>query len=267
MASNFQLIPTHNPVEWMVALTIPDRIINKNRALLPSGNLLEIYTPYNEFSWGGTLERVQEFGEYRYTGSSKNAADNVTFYFAKPRTQEEKNTPFRVRADTHQYVWPAVLLDQYIIKSSFNITDGSQTTTRYFQRYKLVPSTPANSVVKIEQFLSDTPWTRNELNHQQPVTAEISGSYLGLPINFQRCLHRRLVLPELVPDAQIVLGAGMEGSGLSGTPREQVFPATNFTDWRPFVFSDDVRQDEHGMYFREKVTIYPPSRVEPIQSN
>ena len=269
MPSDFQLVPTANPLEFMVALTVPDQIVNKRLSLLPQGSFLEEYTPYNKFSWGDGLPRVEEFGKYRYVYSDKPRAGSITFYFAKPRTDEEKNTPYRTFFDTHQFVWPAVLLDLYFISSTFPETTYNGTTTvtatRYFQRNRFIPSTPADSVIKIEQYLSDTPWTPNELVHPQPVTADIDGTFLGLNVNFQRCLHRKVILKELVPGAQIVFGSGMEGSDRGGTPQQQVFPATNFVDWRPFVFSDGAKL-ERGMYAREKVTIYPPSRTEPIQN-
>ena len=271
MDSLFQLVPTPSPTEFMVALTVPDQIINSKLALLPRDNALQKYTPYNKFSWGGSLPRAQEFGEYVYLSSNKNAAESVTFYFGKPKTVKEKNTPFFVKTDTHQYVWPSVLLDLYFISSTFpqsTSESGGQiiTAPRYFQRHRYVPSTPANSVVKIEQFLSDTPWTKQDLTHQQPVTAEIDGTFLGLNVTFPRCLHRRVTLKELVPGARIVFGSGMEGSDRNGTPGEQVFPATNFTDWRPFVFADDAKETDQGLFFRERTTIYPPSRSEPIQN-
>jgi len=270
MASTFQLIGTDNPTEWMVAITIPDQSINEKLALLPSGNILEQYTPYNKFTWGGTLPRSTEFGNYRYMTSRKNSADSTTFYFAKPRTDEEKNTPYKIIWGTHDFVWPAVLLDLYFIKSSFPQNTYNGTTTesaiRYFQRHKYVPSTPANSVVKIEKFLSDTSWTYSQLTHEQPVTAEIDGTFLGLQVTFPRCLHRRVILKELVPGAQIVYGSGMDGSDRQGTPRQQIFPATNFVDWDAFVFADDAPENEYKMFERQKVTIYPPTRTEPIQN-
>lgn len=268
MASDFQLVPTPNPLEFQVAVTVPDRIINDRLALQPDGPYLKEYTPYNEFPWIATPPRVEEFGSYRYVFSEKAGADATRFFFARTRTDEEKNTPFKEWTSTRHYVWPAVLLDFYIIRSSFTINTYNGTDTesapRYMPRYRYQPSTPHDSRIRIRQYLSDTPWPANRLVHPQPVATDIDGSYLGVSMRFPRCLHRRVTFPELVPGASIVLGAGMEGSDRSGTPREQIFPATNFSDWVRFDI-EDVVQPTRGLFLRERVTIYPPDRGEPIE--
>lgn len=268
MASDFQLIPTPNPLEFMVALTVPDRVINDNLKLLPGGALLAEYTPYKQFTWAATKPRVEEFGNYRYVFSEKPAGDFTRFYFAKPRTEEEKNTPFKTIKSTRQYVWPAVLLELYFVRSTFSLSNYNGTTTqnapRYLPRYRFVPTTSHDSIIVIEQFLSDTPWPESVLRHPQPLPTDIDGNYLGVSVNFPRCLHRRVVLPELVPGATVVLGAGMEGSDRNGTPREQVFPETNFSNWVEF-YIEDVVQPQRGMYLRERVKIKPPPQGEATQ--
>lgn len=268
MPSQFQLVPTPNPLEFQVAITIPDREINERLALLPSGELLEEYTPYSEFRWCATPPRVGEFGNYRYGFSEKAGADATTFYFNKPRTAEERDTPFKEWDSTRHYVWPAVLLDFYVIESTFDISNynGSttQNATRYLPRFRYVPTTPHDSRIRIRQYLSDTPWPSGKITHPQPVPTDIDGSYLGVKMSFPRCLHRRVTFKELVPGAKIVYGVGMEGSDRNGTPREQIFPATNFSDWVRFDI-EDVVQPNRGLWLRERVTIYPPDRGEPIE--
>jgi hypothetical protein len=266
--SQLQIIPTPSPTEVMIRLVVPDRIIQENMHLTPTGSFLELYTPYKNVTWVAVKPRVQDFGDYLYVKSEKPGEDTTALFFGKPKTNAEKNTPFRVYSDTHDYVWPAVLLDQYILKSNFPITTytGSTTdsATRYFQRFRFVNATPYNSIVKIRQYLSTTPWDERELQHIQPVPTPINGAYLGLPINIPRCLHRRLTLPELVPGASIVLGAGMEGSDRFGTPKAQIFPATNFSTWVPF-FMYDKQQMVNGIWLRESAEIFPPPQGEATQ--
>lgn len=267
MPSDFQLVPTPNPLEVMVSIVVPDRIVNEKFALLPNGPYLQEYTTYAQFNWSATPPRVKEFGHYRYVFMEKAGADTTRFFFARPHTNKEKNTPFKVIESTRHYVWPAVLLDLYIVRSTFDISNNNgssvQNAPRYFFRKREVPPTPHNSRVEIEQFLSDTPWDAKELVHPQPVPTDIDGSYLGTQVSVQRCLHRRVVFPELVPGASIVSGAGMDGSDRFGTPREQVFPATNFATWVPF-YIEDVVQPQRGLYLRERVRIHPPPQGEAI---
>jgi hypothetical protein len=42
-----------------------------------------------------------------------------------------------------------------------------------------------------------------------------------------------------------------------------VFPATNFTDWQPYVL-DDEQEPVDGMYLRQKKTILPPTQPETV---
>lgn len=269
MASDFQLIPTANPLEFQIAITVPDRAVNNALALQPLGPFLAEYTEYNKFSWAATPPRVEEFGHYRYCFSEKASADATRFYFSRPHTAKEKNTPFKRIPSTRHYVWPAVLLDFYIIESSFPITTATgvatlDSATRYMPRFRYIPTTPYDSEILIEQFLSDTPWSSEELVHPQPIPTDIDGSYLGVKMSFPRCLHRRVTFPELVPGAQIIFGAGMEGSGRNGTPREQIFPTTNMAAWQEF-YIEDVVQPQRGMFLRERILIKPPPRGEAIQ--
>jgi len=269
MPSNFDLIATPDPVEFTLRTRVPDEMINTTLSLSPSGKL-ERYLTYAKFSWAVRRERVQEFGDYVYTYCEQADAGHKYFYFARARTDEERNTPFEVFDSTRQYAWPPVLEDLYFVSSTFpqstaTSTDAVQTATRYFARRKYRPSVSVDSKIKVQQYLSEKPWAPQALVHPQPIPTEVDGSYLGLSVNFPKCLHPRIVLPELVPGAQIVFNAGAVNVTRSGTPKGQVFPATNFEDWRPFVI-EDVVQPQKGLWLREKVTIYPPVRGESIEN-
>jgi len=66
-----------------------------------------------------------------------------------------------------------------------------------------------------------------------------------------------------VPGASIVQGVGMANPPLGRDPTKMVFPATNFTDWSPFVI-EDKQQPTNGLWLRERVTIYPPTQPDTI---
>jgi hypothetical protein len=269
MPSDFDLIPTPDPTEFTIRIRVPDTIVNSKLVLQPNGKL-ERYTPYKDFSFGVRHERVSEFGDYVYTYYEQADANHKHFYFARTRTDTERNTPFETYYSTRQFAWPPVLEDLYFISSSFpqataTSTDDVTTATRYFKRQKYRPSVSVDSRIKVQLYLSETPWNPQGLLHPQPIPTEVDGSYLGLSVNFPKCLHPRIVLPELVPGAQIVFNAGAVDVTRDGTPKGQVFPATNFEDWRPFVI-EDVVQPQRGLWLREKVTIYPPLRGESIEN-
>jgi len=262
---DFNLVATPNPEEFTIAITVASDEVNKNLRL--QNGILEVGTPYKKLSWSPAFKRVEEFGDYGYTYATTGNA-TTTFFFAKKRSVEEKNTPFKTFWAKRQYPWPAVLYDLYLVdaknfpQSTYNGTE-TVTAATYLQRRLYQPSISYNSEIRVEQFLSDTPWSRSDLSHPQPVPTEIDGSYLNIDINFPKCLHPEIRFPELVPDAQIVLGAGVVNPTRTRAPREQIFPATNFTDWQPFYIDDDV-QPTNGLYLRERVRIYPPPARQEI---
>lgn len=270
MPSDFQLVSTPDPKEFCFKIRIPDRIINEKLKLSPKGEL-ELYTPYKDLSFAVRHERVQEFGDYVYIYNEPADVDYKWFYFARARTQAERDTPFETSWSTRQFAWPAVLEDLYFVSSTFpqSVYTGTttETATRYFVRRKYRPSVSVDSKLKIEQFLSERPWPSAALVHPQPIPTGVDGEFLGLSVNFPKCLHPRIELPELVPGAQLVFNAGAVNRTRSGTPQKQIFPATNFEDWQPFVV-EDVVQPQRGLWLREKVTIYPPTlaRGESIEN-
>jgi hypothetical protein len=56
----------------------------------------------------------------------------------------------------------------------------------------------------------------------------------------------------------------MEGSDRFGTPKAQIFPATNFSTWVPF-FMYDKQQMVNGIWLRESAEIFPPPQGEATQ--
>jgi len=204
--------------------------------------------------------RVETFGEYVYTFMSKEG-DDLWFYFGKPKTQLERDTPFRVFSGTRQHTWDAVLEDLYAVRSTFpqTVNNGTATssTPSIFSRYRYRPAVSYNSVVIIEQFLAPTPWPRSAFIHEQPVPTDVNGSYVGIPMKFERCLHDICEFPELVPGASVIYGVGTKMPPVGRNPARQIFPATNFVDWAPFYLADD-QQPVNGLFLRERVKIFPP---------
>lgn len=211
---------------------------------------------------------VQYYGDYVFT--YPEAGDGgMWLYYAKNKTDAEKNTPFETYSSRRDYHWPSVLEDLYIVGTTeFPQTVGTgsgnvSSTTRYFPRFRYRPSVSYNSRVKIEQFLSPTKWPDSTFAKVQPVPTNIDAYFVGLSINFERCLHGDIEFTELVPGAQVVFNAGMKNPPASRRTDKQFFPATNFTDWAPFVL-DDRQQMTNGVFLRERISIFPPPIPETI---
>lgn len=273
MASDFQLLDTPHEEEFKFSVRIPQDRVGPGLVFPDGSTLLSAQsasisggkpTSFKQCGWTVGREMLQKFpayGDYVYLKSGKPDADHILLYFGKKKTAAERNKPFNTYHDTRQYTWPAVLEDQFVNKVvnfplTVNTSTGVRQTDRLLPRYRYRPPVPYNSIVRIEQFLSDVAWKESDLTHEQPVPTDIDAFYVGLQINFQRCLHPRLEFPNNASE-QTVHGVGVVPAPIGRNSMKQIFPATNFTDWAPFVIQDN-QVPADGLWLREKVTIFPP---------
>jgi hypothetical protein len=279
---NFFTEPTPNPAE--VSLRVR---VGSNQ--LDPSTMPVLGQAYNMLDKSILNPRVNEngFGSYVYINSTQDGP-YIWLHFGKPKTTAEMNTPFRTSYSTRFYPWPPVLELLRIIQSTDFprvVYNGKNylRAPRYTARYKYRPTPSINSVIKIDQFLAPTPWSGQALTHQQPTPTEISGTYLGLSISFPRCLHPKVILddslgPGRITDesgkpvttsgsesTSVIYGQGTVTVPFTGNLLQQVFPATNFLDWAPFVLEDQC-QPVNGLYLRERITVYPPFRPTEIQN-
>ncbi len=259
---NFLTEITPNPAEVSIKVKVDANQLNP--LTIPTIGLA-----YNKINKTITNPRVSEcgFGSYEYISATQDGND-IWLHFGKPKTPQEKNTPFRTSYSTRFYPWPPVLEMLKIVGTSafpqvVNTGYNTVKAPRYFPRYRYRPTPSVSSIIKIEQFLAPTPFDGQALIHQQPIPTEISGQYLGMSVSFPRCLHPKVILDENVPGAFVVEGQGTVDVPTTGNANRQIFPATNFLDWSPFVLEDQC-QPVGGLYLRERITIYPPFRPPPI---
>lgn len=229
-------------------------------------------TTYSQFTWAVNHEKIitdTEFADYVYLKTEKADADHLNFFFGKARTVAERNQPFASKLSTKFYPWPPVLEYLRFVKTdefpqnTYNSTSATTVSAaRFFQRRRLIPTPNASSVIRIDQYLSEIPWPSGALKHPQPIPTEINGQYLGMRVDLPKCLHPLVVLNEMVPEAILVENQGTINVPQTSQTNRQIFPATNFLNWAPFVIEDDV-EEVNGLYLRRKITIHPPYRPEP----
>jgi hypothetical protein len=214
------------------------------------------------------------FANYTYQYMDKEG-QNLWFYFTFPYSsvtdpvtgQPKSEVPFNTFRTNKRWQWPAVLHRLVFVPDALPIVSAVPSpsdTKGYSQAFvqRLIPRrvfTPATSALcecVVEQFVSDTPWTTVE--HQQPVEGVVEWDLPGTSgaIN---CLHSRIEIPSNGRPYVTVVNATPTNNSPIGQNR--TFPATNFEDWAPFVISDEVVR-RNGVYFRERVTIYPPAANE-----
>ena len=255
----FEIIPTPSPSEIQIRVW-------QDANQMSLDTIPAIGTAYGDTTLP-VSPKLLEYTAYKYVAMTKDG-DDLWFYFGKPKTTTEKNTPFRTYYDNRQYTWPSVLEDLYAVESSVfpqavNNGTTTDTTPSIFPRYKYRPAVPYNSLVMVEQFLAPEPWNPHDLIHPQPVPTDVNGSYVGVSMNYERCLHGTMVFEEKVPAATIIYGVGSLVPPIGRNPRKQIFPETNFTDWAEF-FIEDRQQPVNGLWLRERVKIFPPPIPEPI---
>ena len=259
----FNPLPTPNPSEIMFRVKQPGAIFNSTQ--MPT-----IGTPYNQCDIlpVKSMVQLQGYGSYVYVMCQRDK-ENMWFYFGKAKTQAERDTPFRTYYTKQNHPWDAVLEDIYFVKGSkyVSTTLGEATAVTvepvYYPRYRYRPAVTVNSLVRIDLYLAEVPWDKAKFRHEQPVPTDVQGSYQGIDVSFPRCLHGKVTFPEAVPGAQVVTGVGMENPPSGRNPSKMIFPATNFTDWAPFVISDE-EEPVNGLYLRQKKTIVPPTMPETV---
>lgn len=185
------------------------------------------------------------YSNYVYTYATRDE-NGLWLFFAKSKTEKERDTPFKTFHSTRSYPWPSVLEDLYFVNNpSLSV------------KSRLRPSITVDSITKIEQFLSPIEWPKKVFRHPQPIPTDVRGNYQGINVDFPRCLHQEVVFPDNRL-SKVIFGVGVVNAPNGRNARNVVIPATNFTDWGPFVISDR-QEPTNGVWLREKVTIYPPS--------
>lgn len=100
----FDLMPTPNPDEEVVVVTVETHLI-KQRAQLPVAGVTE----YKDFQLS-PREFLGDYGQYVFVKKSKPGAGLLSFHFSAPKTEAQKYTPWRTepRGEKDMF-WPNVM--------------------------------------------------------------------------------------------------------------------------------------------------------------
>lgn len=210
------------------------------------------------------------FGLYLYTQQGMEGTD-IVFNYAYPKTVAEANVPYHTSNWKGNHRWPPVLLGVAVIADygsprSFTVLSGTTLGTgigpSYYDQVQYIPDVSEGTRFVKDEFFGPISFNIP----QTPVPVATSVSYLlpgGITGNFPECLHDTIKIPSaLTCLEQLVSGSVTKiGSSIG----EQVFPATNFTDWSPYVLSDTQEQQDGGWY-RVRIRVFPPPQPESILS-
>jgi hypothetical protein len=209
------------------------------------------------------------FGDYLYSGNAKMDG-RMVFYFNKPKSDAEKQTPFRSTKTLGQHSWPPILkFLAFQQDSSFprttNTVIKNQTAIviapRYYVKEGYIPGARDGTTFIKDEFFAPTPFVIPR--YPAPMPTRVSYDILGIKGSFPECLHDEIKIPATKTGTYVIYGDTVNAS--AGTVGGQIFPATNFTTWRRYVLDDQQSfQENGGGWYRVRITVIPPPEPELI---
>jgi len=245
------------PVEGTLYKNISHKIISKDW-LKKYGNYKLINTlrgspaqPLNS--------RYPSNSETEHRGEMQDAT--VSLYFFPTLTDAQRQKPYRELSYFGDHRWPPILHSLVFFKDNTfpRFTSGGNrgrgaiiSGPTYYVREVYTPECYEGSRFLQQEFVADVPY--NIPLYPVPVPTSVSYDLPGLRGSFPECLHPKIVIPNTqTANAAFVAG---DYSTASGAIQGQVFPATNFEDWAPYVLTD--KQWFENGYRRTRIVVAPP---------
>lgn len=261
MPDSHTSLSTPNPMERSLLVLVEESVYAQNPDIIPIQG-----TRYGDFPKEIFAQDYrQEYENYIYT--EQNGTHGLLF--AKNKTREEANTPFRKTTWKGNHRWPPILLEVNVIPDyssprSFAVISGTNIGTgigpTYYDQVRYISDASEGTRFLKEEFLSPTQYDIP----QSPVPVATGVSYLlpgGASGNFQECLHDDILIPAIVTGTvQVIAGVN---SQIGSVIQEQFFPATNFPTWGPYVLSD-TQELVNGVWYRTRIRVFPPPQPDPV---
>lgn len=261
MASSHTTIPTPNPSERALLVQVEESVFANDPDILPATG-----TSYEDcakviFS----KDYKKQFSEYVYTGQS----GDYGMLFAKNKTTEQANDPFRTTTWFGNHRWPPILLfvgfeADYVSQRSFPASNGTDIgagfAPTYYDKVVYIPDVSEGTRFVKDEFFGPAPFDIP----QTPVPIPTAVQYImpgGAGQSFPECLHPLIEIPDFITSlTQTIAGST---SAVGGSVEGQRFPATNFEEWGPYVLSDN-QEFQSGGWYRARIRVFPPAQGDPI---
>jgi len=240
MAAAFQTIPTADPSESAFVITIDDTVVNPTN-IPAAGSRFADWELGQKFRDDSLL-----WANYVLVDAVNSSPGTRAFVFGKKKTAAEKLIPFETYHDSELYNWPAV------VERIRNVSYEQGSSSVYsVPNYAIKSAVNFESVVKIETFQDAEPWPLADLQHRKPIPDELMLNDSDRPIT---CLHPKITV-RIAANFSSTYGGFVKEDPMRKP--DLTYPATNFTNWSPFVLRDGQKKS-NGLYVRQKVTIFPP---------
>ncbi len=207
---------------------------------------------------------VEKYGDYVFTDCKDGGTgQTLSYFFAKNKTDDEKNTPFEsrwIKFGNHRH--PPILkglafIEDYSFPNATNIIQdeesGIAVSPRNYLREAYIAEVNEGSRFLLDEFVSPTPFLIGQYPVPQP--GRVSYQLNGLHGSFEECLHDDLEIPAS-NGATTTLVDGSETS-VESRIAGQFFPRTNFKRRRPYIFAAD-QEKRNGVHYMQRLRVFPP---------
>ena len=282
----------------MIATPITDRIFEPLSTPSPAETAFRLHVAKDTWDFDAVLQEgvttykglalrvskphVGKVGTYVFT--MKEEADTkgwFALYFAKPKTQRERNTPIDQPIEEMKEPrtpWPAVLdgkciprKDDHFRVGAPYIADGytargTVTAPRRwmdFQFKRLANDGPCKH--RTTRYLSEVPWGEGEIGMaRSPQPREIRWNWHTEAGSTGPCLHEEQIIPGFVDTYRVLSGLGTMSSIAGPMVKAQNIPATNMVDWAKYEIV--TIEKVAGQYLKTVVEVFPPFTVEELKA-
>lgn len=262
-----RLVKTPNPCEIGLSVEVRDTLL-ANPALWPSAVGTIKYSTFSS-NLGSLVQLDQSYakgyGDYVFTygeqgnpgGELPDLPPTMVLYFAKAKSEAERNTPFKTWYTKKDWTFPEVVSGIEVQK----VTDPTTHAVTYYPKFFGLAEYVGPCIFKVEQFLSEVPWNANTFQATAPqpqaIDAWIIAGNQRLHIYRPRSLHPELKIgnPSYI-NTDVYLRTGVIPD-FNGGVQGYIFPATNPAGRVAYVQADE-QSPVQGQYLRERVTVYPP---------
>lgn len=257
-------IRTPNPSLLALAVSVDDASLTKIGGLLPSEGTL-----FSDAAWRGIFPRdyMKLYGGFKYLQQLGETKTGIDLLFARTLTDAQRGTPFRTITKYGNHYWHPVLKALEVIPDentprSYNSASSQSSTLisgpSFYVREDYIPAATEGTRFLIEEFFSDVPYEIPQ--YPAPTPSSVSYDFPGVRGGFPECLHGDIEIQaqNTASNIQILGTAGNSARQIGSGQQGQFFPRTGFTDWAPYVLSDE--QQFNNGYHRTKVTVFPPIR-------
>jgi len=203
-----------------------------------------------------------QYANYTLSKVFNRYAGYISLSFAKPKTDEEKYTPYETGWTFGNFYWHPIL-DALVFIEDRNFprfTSGGKygqnaiiSGPTYYVREGYRPSLNEGTRFYKKEYFANTPYIIPSFMVPHP--SSVSYDMNGIRGQFPECLHPEINIPSTqTANAAFIVGDYAVASGaLSG----QFFPATNFEEREPYTFSADTKPQNGGFYMAT-ITALPP---------